>query len=252
MALVAVMLGLIALFIGLVEPTGNTMQGWAVTTAGVSAIAMGSSAAQRARWGSRAVRVLARTAVALGGVGSALMLYALLAALLSPGIILPPLSLARALDLGTTAAQNSANQPAVFPARPSSAPEASAPRPAVQPAGQVPPSPATDDGPTGAQAWVPTDAASEARAVSAAVQDVADAMHTHYPDGGYPNSLVESEGTDARLLLPDGTLLSPIPNGARVAYRVSPDGQSWTLTIQGASFGRQATYDSATNVVTQG
>ncbi len=79
-ATLSMLLGLGSVVLALVEPQHQGVpSGFIVSTIGVTAIVCGVQAVRRARWGSVVSRAFGRVGIVLGAVGSALMLYALLA-----------------------------------------------------------------------------------------------------------------------------------------------------------------------------
>ncbi|PZE76584.1 hypothetical protein [Curtobacterium sp. MCBD17_019] len=246
------LLGTGAFVIGLAEPAGPAGRGFLVTTIGVSAIVAGVRAVRRERNGSTAVRIFGRTGAIFGGVGSALMAYALVASLLAPsGVHLPSLSVRNTIQ-----EIKSEQVSAPMAASTTAARSATVATPAPQPGGTTTAVPATSASETGNSPtvpWVPSTAASESAAVTEVAQALASSMESEFPSGGpYPSTL-ELAGTTYELVaLPAGTPLTRVPNGARVSYATSSDDSSWSVTIVGASFGQQASYSSGSNVVTRG
>lgn len=77
-------------------------------------------------------------------------------------------------------------------------------------------------------------------------------MKQSFGTGPFPPSLSVGMSTPERILLPDGTGLAAVPDGARVLYSVAPDGSAWSVTIIGAEFGAVATYSSTVGTVESG
>lgn len=233
------LLGLGSVVIALVEPQQSGIQtGFIVSTIGISAIVFGVQAVKTARWGSAAARAFGRGGAILGSVGTALMAYAVIgSALAGTGVHLPALSLpldGRSAVFGTVAVPfRSAVATPVESALPSSTPESAAP-PAPAPA----PAPATVE--------------TERSAVVQSAGTLAFVMEQRFGAGPYPSTLSMGMTTPERILLPDGTGLAAVPDGARVLYSVAPDGTAWSITIIGAQFGAVATYSSTIGTVESG
>jgi hypothetical protein len=77
-------------------------------------------------------------------------------------------------------------------------------------------------------------------------------MEQRFGTGPYPSTLSVGLTAPERILLPDGTGLAAVPDGARLLYSVAPDGTAWTVTIIGAQFGAVATYSSTIGTVESG
>ncbi|PZE87347.1 hypothetical protein DEJ00_16695 [Curtobacterium sp. MCLR17_039] len=231
------LLGLGSVVIALVEPQQSGIQtGFIVSTIGISAIVFGVQAVKTARWGSATARAFGRGGAILGSVGTALMAYAVIgSALAGTGVHLPALSLpldGRSAVVGTVAVPfRSAVAAPVESALPSSTPEPAAP-PAPAPA------PATVE--------------TERSAVVQSAGTLAFVMEQRFGAGPYPSTLSVGMTAPERILLPDGTGLAAVPDGARVLYSVAPDGTAWSITIIGAQFGAVATYSSTIGTVESG
>ncbi|ROR33802.1 hypothetical protein EDF63_2221 [Curtobacterium sp. JUb34] len=225
------LLGAGSVVIALVEPQeSGTQTGFIVSTIGISAIVFGVQAVKTARWGSAAARGFGRGGAILGSVGTALMAYAVVgSALVGTGVHLPALS----LPLGS---RSTSNETAVLPERqPAAAPvETAAPAgvPAVPPAA--------------------TSVETERSALVQSAGTLAFVMKQSFGAGPYPPSLSVGMTAPERIMLPDGTGLAAVPDGARVLYSVAPDGSAWSVTIIGAEFGAVATYSSTVGTVESG
>ncbi|MET3636271.1 hypothetical protein ABIC52_001050 [Curtobacterium oceanosedimentum] len=254
------LLGLGSVVLALVEPQHQGVpSGFIVSTIGVTAIACGVQAVRRARWGSVVSRAFGRVGIVLGAVGSALMLYALLAfGLVSVGVQLPALSLpalTSTTNLGPSAAGadvdvdvDSADQAAAgdgqdLPAVAESDTGTAAPPPAAAPAA-VPE--ASSEQPSGA---LTVDG--ERNALMQSAGTLSFAMRQYSPSGVYPSELVVAE-QPSRLALTDGTGLASVPEGTRVLYSVAADRSAWSVTLVGAQHGSVVTYSSAVGTIQAG
>ncbi|MBF4615813.1 hypothetical protein [Curtobacterium sp. VKM Ac-1376] len=226
------LLGVGSVVIALVEPQQSGAQtGFIVSTIGISAIVFGVQAIKTARWGSAVARAFGRGGAILGSVGTALMAYAVIgSALTGTGVHLPALS----LPLGRSASV----APVAAPQRSAVAAPVESAAPAVTPAPAVPPA--------------PTSIEAERSAVVRSAGTLAFVMQQSFGAGPYPSTLSVGMSTPERILLPDGTGLAAVPDGARVLYSVAPDGSAWTVTIIGARFGAVATYSSTIGTVESG
>ncbi|PCN48050.1 hypothetical protein Csp2054_09255 [Curtobacterium sp. 'Ferrero'] len=223
------LLGLGSLVMALAEPQeGGVQSGFIASTIGVTAIVIGRRlVTDRSRFGSVA-RAFGRGAVMLGTVGTALMAYAVLAFGLSTvGVQWPALSLPAAHEgpIG-----NAALPPAVSSSEPT-------PAGAAVPQAPTVPEPTTFD--------------AERSAVAMGAGTLATALEQRFGPGTYPADLATTNDP-ARIALPDGTGLAPIPAGARILYSVAPDRKAWSITIIGARFGATASYSSAVGTVQAG
>lgn len=227
------LLGVGSVVIALVEPQESGMQtGFIVSTIGISAIVFGVQAVKTARWGSAAARGFGRGGVILGSVGTALMAYAVIgSALAGTGVHLPALSLP--LDSRSTSIDAAA-----VPQRSAPAAPAETAAPAVAPAPALPPAATTAD--------------TERSALVQSAGTLAFVMKQSFGAGPYPPSLSVGMTAPERIMLPDGTGLAAVPDGARVLYSVAPDGSAWSVTIIGAEFGAVATYSSTVGTVESG
>lgn len=227
------LLGFGSVVIALVEPQQSGIQtGFIVSTIGISAIVFGVQAVKTARWGSAAARAFGRGGAILGSVGTALMAYAVIgSALVGTGVHLPALSLpldGRSTVVGTVAVPfRSAAAAPVESAAPAATPEPAAPLAAMS-------------------------VETERSAVVQSAGTLAFVMEQRFGAGPYPSTLSVGMTTPKRILLPDGTGLAAVPDGARVLYSVAPDGTAWSITIIGAQFGAVATYSSTIGTVESG
>ncbi|WIB34198.1 hypothetical protein [Curtobacterium sp. MCSS17_005] len=224
------LLGFGSVVIALVEPQQSGIQtGFIVSTIGISAIVFGVQAIKTARWGSAKARAFGRGGAILGSVGTALMVYAVIgSALAGTGVHLPALSLP--LD-----GRSAASGPVAVPQRPAVAAPVESAVPAATPEPAAPPAPATVE--------------TERSAVVQSAGTLAFVMKQRFGAGPYPSTLSVGMTAPERILLPDGTGLAGVPDGARVLYSVAPDGSAWTVTIIGARFGAVATYSSTIGTV---
>ncbi|MBP1300773.1 hypothetical protein [Curtobacterium sp. 1310] len=221
----------------------------------MTAIACGVQAVRRARWGSVVSRAFGRVGIVLGAVGSALMLYALLAfGLVSVGVQLPALSLpalTSTTNLGPSVsgvAGDSADQAAAgdgqdLPAVAESDTGTAAPPPATDPTA-VPE--ASSEQPSGA---LTVDG--ERNALMQSAGTLSYVMRQRFPSGAYPTELVIAE-QPSRLTLIDGTGLASLPEGTRVLYSVAADRTAWSVTLVGVQHGSVVTYSSAVGTVQVG
>lgn len=233
------LLGVFSVVVGVAEPQRSGVQtGFVVSTVGILAIVVGVHAVKVARWGSSATRAFGRGGAVLGGVGTALMAYALIGVVLSgTGVQLPALSLPSTeyrSELDTVALPTPDATPTPTPA-PASAPAD---------AGGSVPNVVTEN--------VPTTAEIERAGVVQSAGTLAYVMKQSFGAGPYPATLTVGMAAPERILLPDGTPLAPIPDGARVLYSAAPDGSSWSVTIIGARFGAVATFSSTVGTVQAG
>lgn len=231
------LLGTVSVAIALFEPHhGGVQSGFLVSTIGVTAIVSGVHAVRRARWGSATARAFGRGGAILGAVGSALMLYALLAfGLGTAGVVLPPLSLSP-LAAPATDAPTSIG---VAEALPSSA---AAP---VVPQGSD--EAATTDPTNGAAATT-----AERTALMQSAGSMAYAVGQRYPQGAYPAEMTIDPAVPTVVRTSDGFAAASVPAGTRVLYSVAADGSSWSVTLIGAAQGTVATYSSAVGIVKAG
>lgn len=244
----------------LFEPQRSGVQtGFIVSTIGITAIVIGRHTVKVARWGSSIARAFGRGGVLLGSVGSALMAYAVVAALLAGiGVFLPPLSLpvessgtvirGMALPAPTSTTDTGAQ------ATPPAAPSAEAP---AAPAADQAASPSTDQAGTAPAAAVPAPSIpatleEERSAVVQSAGTLSYVMRQRFAGGVYPASLAVGGAAPARIVLADGTALASVPDGSRIVYSVAPDGSAWAITIIGARFGAVATYSSTVGTVQVG
>lgn len=252
-AVLALVLGAASVVIALLEPQhGGVQTGFVVTTIGITALVLGVRAVRAARWGSPFVRALGRGAALLGSVGTALMVYAVIAVALVPaGVQLPPLSLP--VD-GTTAPSTIAGSdiPAV-PAAPAPTAAASAAAPAAaDPAAAPAQEPATAAAPEAVPADVPASIDAERSALVQSAGTLAFVMRQQFAAGTYPSALGVGGSAPTRVMLADGTGLAAVPDGTRLLYSVAPDRTSWSVTLIGARFGAVATYSSTIGTVEAG
>lgn len=255
-ATLSMLLGLGSVVLALVEPQHQGVpSGFIVSTIGVTAIACGVQAVRRARWGSVLSRAFGRVGIILGSVGSALMLYALLAfGLVSVGVQLPALSLpslpsttnlgpsVAGVDLESSdraVAGDSQDLPAVAESDTGTA----ALPPAADPAA-VPES-------SGGQSSGTSTLEGERNALTQSAGTLSFVMRQHFPSGVYPTELVVAE-QPSRLTLIDGTGLASLPEGTRVLYSVAADRTAWSVTLVGAQHGSVVTYSSAVGTVQVG
>ncbi|ROP64107.1 hypothetical protein [Curtobacterium sp. PhB115] len=235
------LLGVFSVVVGVAEPQRSGIQtGFIVSTVGILAIVVGVHAVKVARWSSSATRAFGRGGAVLGGVGTALMAYALIGVALSgTGVQLPALSLPSTeyrSELDTVALPTPDATPTPTPA----------PAPASAPAdaeGSVP-NVVTEN--------VPTTVDIERAGVVQSAGTLAYVMKQSFGAGPYPATLTVGMAAPERILLLDGTPLAPIPDGARVLYSAAPDGSSWSVTIIGARFGAVATFSSTVGTVQAG
>lgn len=226
-ATLSVLLGAASLGIAVFEPQRSGVQtGFVVSTIGVTAIVTGVHVLRVSRWGSATARAFGRGGVILGSVGTALMVYAVVGVGLSNvGVELPALSLPSAGNSAVLALPSAAATPV--------APAAATPKAIPAPA-------------------QPATRAAEQSAVVQSAGTIAFVMHQRYGVGPFPAELTVGMRAPERVVLPDGTGLAAIPDGARVLYSVSADGTAWSVTIIGARFGAVATYSSAIGTVQAG
>jgi len=243
------LLGAGSMVLALLEPQRSGVQtGFIASSIGISAIVIGSRLVKdRYRFGSVA-RAFGRGGAILGSVGTALMAYAVLAVALSVvGVSLPALSLPIesrgtviggnvSVDVSAPGSTASAGRATMAPA------EAASPAPVLAPAPA--PAPATAAGPTSFEA--------ERSAVVQSAGTVAYVLRKDFGTGPFPETLHAVQGTPARIALPDGTGLAPLPDGARILYSTSEDRSSWSITVIGSRFGATATYSSAIGTVQGG
>lgn len=218
--------------------------GFIVSTVGISAIVFGVHAVRRARWGSAASRAFGRGGSFLGGLGTVLMLYGLLAfALTGIGVTLPALSLpAVGADLSESAPES------LMPTTTASAPAPTAPRtPSAAPSEQssaAVPVPAIEEPSSGT-------ADQERSALAQSAGTLAFTMRQQYGAGPYPAQLLRAEDPGG-LTTSDGVVLAPLPEATRVVYSVAPDGSAWSITLVGSSYGSVVTYSSTIGTVQSG
>ncbi|OII13080.1 hypothetical protein BIU97_03960 [Curtobacterium sp. MCBA15_009] len=209
--------------------------GFIASSIGITAIVTGGHAVKVAPWGATGTRAFGRGGAILGGVGTALMLYALIAfALLPSGVRLPAL----ALPAGTPGdAVLAGPAPTATP---------------MQHAATPTPAETTPTSPESAFDRVPVTVEQERSAVVQSAGTLAYVMQQRFGVGPFPAQVAVDRTTPQRVMLLDGTSLAPIPVGARVLYSASPDGSSWTVTVVGGQFGAVATYSSAVGTVQAG
>lgn len=246
------MLGAGSVAVALFEPQRQGLQaGFIVSSVGITAIVLGVYAVKSARWGSRATRVVGRSATVLGAVGSALMAYALVGTMLSGlGVHLPALSLplgepdpvSAAATLATTAPAPATSRSTT----PVDGGAAAASPPSVGTEGGVPAESAL---PQAGSENAPATAGAERSTLVQRAGALSIAMERAYGAGPYPSSLVVERIVPERLSTPDGSGLTTVPTGTRVRYSVSPDASAWSVTLVGGRFGTVATYDSAAGTV---
>ncbi|KTR43056.1 hypothetical protein NS263_00635 [Curtobacterium oceanosedimentum] len=255
-ATLSMLLGLGSVVLALVEPQHQGVpSGFVVSTIGVTAIVCGVQAVRRARCGSVVSRAFGRVGIILGSVGSALMLYALLAfGLVGVGVQLPALSLPSlpsTTNLGPSVAgvdldssdRAGAGDGQDLPAVAESDTGTAALPPAADPAA-VP-------GTSGEQQSGTSTLEGERNALTQSAGTLSFVMRQHFPSGVYPTELVVAE-QPSRLALTDGTGLASIPEGTRVLYSVATDRTAWSVTLVGAQHGSVVTYSSAVGTVQVG
>lgn len=248
------LLGAGSVVLALVEPQHQGVpSGFIVSTIGVTAIATGVQAVRRARWGSVVSRAFGRVGAVLGAVGSALMLYALLAyGLTTVGVQLPALSLPAPATMTGPAnpavvAEPEPEGPSAVgagqdaPQAPVTVPDAAAPVPA----------PASEAEPTIEQAPAALTVKGERGALTQSAGTLSYVMRQHFPTGIYPTELVVA-AQPSRLALTDGTGLASLPEGTKVLYSVAADRTAWSITLVGAQHGAVVTYSSAVGTVQVG
>ncbi|WP_144714276.1 hypothetical protein [Curtobacterium pusillum] len=229
------LLGAGSVVFGVLEPQQEGVpSGFIVSTVGITAIALGVHTVKRARWGSATARAFGRGGAILGGVGTALMAYALVAAALTAvDVSLPALSLPIEHRWSASGSVLSSSGVAVAPEQAPAVPTPRAPTAATAPP-------------------VPTTIEAERSAVVQSAGTLAFVMRQSFGSGPYPSSLAVGMASPERILLPDGTGLAAVPDGARILYSTSSDGSAWSITIIGARFGAVATYSSAVGTVESG
>jgi len=248
------LLGAGSVALALVEPQHQGVpSGFIVSTIGMTAIATGVQAVRRARWGSVVSRTFGRVGAVLGAVGSALMLYALLAyGLTTVGVQLPALSLPAPTTVTgpvspAVAAEPEPEDPSAVgagqdaPQAPVTVPDAAAPVPA----------PASEAEPTIEQAPAALTVEGERGALTQSAGTLSYVMRQHFPTGIYPTELVVA-AQPSRLALTDGTGLASLPEGTKVLYSVAADRTAWSITLVGAQHGAVVTYSSAVGTVQVG
>ncbi|SDR08127.1 hypothetical protein SAMN02800687_3640 [Curtobacterium sp. UNCCL20] len=235
------LLGIGSLVLALVEPQRSGLpSGFIVSTIGITAIVVGVHAVRVARWGSATTRAFGRGGAILGTVGTALMLYALLAfGLTTIGIALP------ALSLPAVGHQQAA--PAV--AMPTSDAADGQPTAATTSPGSAVGAPAA---PAGGVESGATTRATEQSSLTQSAGTLAFVMEQRFGAGPYPSTLAVGGSAPERIMLADGSGLAAVPDGARVLYSAATDGSAWSVTIIGAQFGSVVTYSSAIGTVTAG
>lgn len=245
------LLGTGSVVLALVEPQQQGVpSGFVVSTIGVTAIAAGIQAVRRARWGSAVSRTFGRLGAVLGAVGSALMLYALLAfGLTTVGVQLPALSLPTRTSVTDAAPPTSVNGPDA--SVPSASDTGAAAPPAAEAVPEAAAAPVPAPEPTIDAVPVPLTVVGERSALTQSAGTLSFVMRQHFPAGVYPTELVVA-GEPSRLALADGTGLAPLPAGTRVLYSVAADRTAWSVTLVGAQHGTVVTYSSAVGTVQVG
>lgn len=227
--LFALLLGIAAAVVGLTEPATDHSRGYLVSTIGITAIVLGVRVAVRTRGRSSLWRFFGVLAAVLGGVGSALMLYAVVATgLVGHGITLPSIS----LRPDSAIAGAPVSVPTAVPtARTSSGSTAAA-------------GTTSASGTDGAAA-----SAQEAASLQASAVGLANAMRQDFGEGPFPASLVLTNGVSPEIALPSGAALASLPAGDRLVYSRSTDGTAWNVTLIGGVYGHVTTYDSTVGIV---
>jgi hypothetical protein len=247
-AWLAMLLGGGSMVLALVEPQQDGVStGFVASTIGVTAMVVGTHAVRIARWGSATVRAFGRGGAALGAVGTALMVYAMIAFLLGmAGMALPALSLPIA-DPGRGLA---AVAPTAAPIEGSSEDRSTKQEPAAAAAAPVDPE---SDAVTGApSAALPTSADEERNGLAHTAGTLAFVMRERFGAGPYPPTLVVSTGDAAVVRLLDGTNLAAVPPGAQLTYSVAPDASAWAVTLRGGQFQTTASFNSSVGTVEVG
>ncbi|QWS34894.1 hypothetical protein [Curtobacterium aetherium] len=247
-AWLSMLLGGGSVALALVEPQHEGVStGFVASTIGVTAIVVGTHAVRLARWGSPTVRAFGRGGALLGGIGSALMAYAVLAfGLSTTGIVLPPLSLAIEHTERTLTLPEAERQPAAVEAdAPAAVAGEGGPAEVGQSTAEAPPAAVT----VPAAPLPPLTAAEERSALMQTVGTLSFVLRQRFEAGPFPPALVVESAPQHRITLADGSPLVALPPGAQVTYSVSADAASWSVSVVGAQFGATATYDSRTGVV---
>ncbi|MGN8050582.1 hypothetical protein ACTJKO_12920 [Curtobacterium sp. 22159] len=242
--------------IAVFEPQRAGIQsGFIVSTIGITAIVLGVKAVKVSRWGSATVRAFGRGGAILGTAGTALMAYAVIAAMLvGVGVRLPALSF-------PTVGGDSYLAASVVPPRATvPSPSRSASTPAAAPAaqgsagGQAP----AAQGASAGQAAVPAAPSApptvqaERSALAQSAGSLAFVMNQAFGSGPFPSTLMVGGSAPERIMTAGGSSLAAVPDGTRIVYSVSPDGSSWAVTLVGARFGAVATYSSTVGTVQVG
>lgn len=248
-AWLAMLLGGGSMVLALVEPQRDGVStGFVASTIGVTAMVVGTHAVRVARWGSAAVRAFGRGGAVLGAVGTALMVYAVIAFLLgTAGVALPALSLPIADHGRKLVAVAPTDMPLGQPA------DQGATEQSAAPAVPVPAAPETTSTGFGTvPAALPASAAEERSALAQTAGTLAFVMRQRFGAGPFPPTLVVSTGDDATVRLLDGTGLAAVAQGAQVTYSVSPDASAWAVTLRGSQFGTTASFNSTVGTVEVG
>ncbi|PZE80214.1 hypothetical protein DEI91_14665 [Curtobacterium sp. MCBD17_032] len=240
------LLGAVSVVLALLAPQHDHVQtGFVASTIGITAIVVGCHAVRLARWGSAAVRAFGRGGAVLGGVGTALMAYAVLAVTLVPaGIALPAVS----LPITGNDSWMQSSTAVVEQAAPSIEDDVAAPDAAR--ADEAGAAQAAAPAPGALPAIASTE--TERDALTQSVGTLAFIMRQRYGTGPFPATLVVDTSSTASIRLVDGSVLTSIPSGAQVAYSVTPDATAWSVTVLGGEFGTTAHFDSTVGTVEVG
>jgi hypothetical protein len=219
------------LAIALVQPNGTggsgMQSGFVASSIGIIAIVLGLNALRQRRAGLPAATLVARVGILFGGIGTAVMAYALIAVLLVPsGVFLP--------TLPSLAAPGASPYGLVLGGPPPS----EAGEPETGAIDLAPPLPASD---VGAFA-----SAEDERMYLLQAAATAAFMLSQFraPDSAWPT--VVALGADGVTIVGDDLALAQVPAGSQLIYARSSDGMQFSLTLVGAQFASTATYDSVT------
>lgn len=262
-AALSMLLGGGSVVLALLEPQRSGIaSGFIASSIGITAIVLGARAVQVGRWTAPISRAFGRGGMILGSVGSALMAYAVVAtALLSAGVAaLPALSLpidssgsqsfVRGLPLPV--ATDAAAGPTTDDEAPAEAGDSGAQDGSVaaDDAAGAPPAAGTVPAPFAVPGLpVIVDRESEAEALMVSTGWLAYAMRDRFSPGTLPETLTVGSSSPQRILLADGTPLTPVPDGTRVLYQVSADRAQFNVTLIGGTYGAVATTSSAVGIV---
>lgn len=235
LATISFLTGVLALAVMVLQPANDqTTHGFFVSTIGVTAVVTGVQALKRGRYGKAVPRLLARTGVVLGGLGSAAVAWTLIAFLLLPfGVVLPALPTSLSTWLPTSGASLFATAPLGVDQAPIADPGM-----AVLPA----------------QPLAPVTASEEQLELGAAVGTLAHVLAETRPVGSpWPDHLlVTTSAGPIGVSSPEGIALVTVPAGTQILYSVSPDRSVFAVDLVGGTFGSEVHYDSSSGAVTSG